>query len=68
MKDSTKQILNLTQLSFHQIRKNEITQVSGFQGRGTRILGTEHTEDPKLPVRACHQTPTTMRGKDRDTF
>ncbi|NXL92487.1 TYK2 kinase, partial [Alectura lathami] len=26
VKDSTKQILNLTQLSFHQIRKNEITQ------------------------------------------
>lgn len=68
MKDSTKQILNLTQLSFHQIRKNEITQVSGFWGRGTRILGTGHTEDPKFPVRACHQTPATMRGKDRDTF
>ncbi|KAH0628721.1 hypothetical protein JD844_010169 [Phrynosoma platyrhinos] len=28
VKDSTRQILNLTQLSFHQIRKNEITQVS----------------------------------------
>lgn len=27
VKDSAKQILNLTQLSFHQIRKNEITQV-----------------------------------------
>ena len=36
VKDSTKQILNLTQLSFHQIRKNEITQVvrSAFLGSG----------------------------------
>ncbi|XP_075302053.1 non-receptor tyrosine-protein kinase TYK2 [Opisthocomus hoazin] len=34
-KDSTKQILNLTQLSFHQIRKNEITQRAHL-GQGTR--------------------------------
>ncbi|NXI73649.1 TYK2 kinase, partial [Anseranas semipalmata] len=39
VKDSTKQILNLTQLSFHQIRKNEITQVvrsASHLGQGTR--------------------------------
>uniref|UniRef100_A0A8C9FY03 Tyrosine-protein kinase n=1 Tax=Pavo cristatus TaxID=9049 RepID=A0A8C9FY03_PAVCR len=30
VKDDTKQILNLTQLSFHQIRKDEITQVGGL--------------------------------------
>ncbi|NWQ89306.1 TYK2 kinase, partial [Burhinus bistriatus] len=44
VKDSTKQILNLTQLSFHQIRKNEITQPPVFSvcpqrahlGQGTR--------------------------------
>ncbi|KAM9264021.1 non-receptor tyrosine-protein kinase TYK2 isoform 1-T2 [Morus bassanus] len=35
VKDSTKQILNLTQLSFHQIRKNEITQRAHL-GQGTR--------------------------------
>uniref|UniRef100_A0A8C6YJ13 Tyrosine-protein kinase n=1 Tax=Naja naja TaxID=35670 RepID=A0A8C6YJ13_NAJNA len=35
LKDSTRQILNLTQLSFHQIRKNEITQVTHL-GQGTR--------------------------------
>uniref|UniRef100_A0A8C5SK75 Tyrosine-protein kinase n=1 Tax=Laticauda laticaudata TaxID=8630 RepID=A0A8C5SK75_LATLA len=35
VKDSTRQILNLTQLSFHQIRKNEITQVTHL-GQGTR--------------------------------
>ncbi|KAM6394841.1 non-receptor tyrosine-protein kinase TYK2 [Rhynochetos jubatus] len=34
-KDSAKQILNLTQLSFHQIRKNEITQRAHL-GQGTR--------------------------------
>ncbi|NWT48962.1 TYK2 kinase, partial [Chroicocephalus maculipennis] len=34
VKDSAKQILNLTQLSFHQIRKNEITQVWPFPGSG----------------------------------
>ena len=28
VKESTRQILNMTQLSFHQIRKDEITQVS----------------------------------------
>ncbi|NXT47354.1 TYK2 kinase, partial [Pluvianellus socialis] len=35
VKDSAKQILNLTQLSFHQIRKNEITQRAHL-GQGTR--------------------------------
>ncbi|XP_037743808.1 non-receptor tyrosine-protein kinase TYK2 [Chelonia mydas] len=35
VKDSTRQILNLTQLSFHQIRKNEITQRAHL-GQGTR--------------------------------
>ncbi|KAG8129967.1 hypothetical protein E2320_016671 [Naja naja] len=35
LKDSTRQILNLTQLSFHQIRKNEITQRAHL-GQGTR--------------------------------
>ncbi|NXS56772.1 TYK2 kinase, partial [Brachypteracias leptosomus] len=35
VKDNTKQILNLTQLSFHQIRKNEITQRAHL-GQGTR--------------------------------
>ncbi|NXS50635.1 TYK2 kinase, partial [Balaeniceps rex] len=35
VKDSVKQILNLTQLSFHQIRKNEITQRAHL-GQGTR--------------------------------
>ncbi|KAK2510431.1 hypothetical protein Q9233_017749, partial [Columba guinea] len=30
VKDDAKQILNLSQLSFHQIRKNEITQASGL--------------------------------------
>ncbi|XP_062454376.1 non-receptor tyrosine-protein kinase TYK2 [Rhea pennata] len=35
VKDSTKQILSLTQLSFHQIRKNEITQRAHL-GQGTR--------------------------------
>ncbi|NXG99047.1 TYK2 kinase, partial [Loxia leucoptera] len=42
-KDNGKQILNLTQLSFHQIRKNEITQLLHFPfyqrahlGQGTR--------------------------------
>ncbi|XP_030331122.1 non-receptor tyrosine-protein kinase TYK2 isoform X2 [Strigops habroptila] len=35
VKDSTKQILNLTQLSFHQIRKTEITQRAHL-GQGTR--------------------------------
>ncbi|NWR25603.1 TYK2 kinase, partial [Emberiza fucata] len=34
-KDNGKQILNLTQLSFHQIRKNEITQRAHL-GQGTR--------------------------------
>ncbi|NXK01246.1 TYK2 kinase, partial [Corythaixoides concolor] len=34
-KDDAKQILNLTQLSFHQIRKNEITQRAHL-GQGTR--------------------------------
>lgn len=36
VKDSAKQILNLTQLSFHQIRKTEITQVvcCAFPGSG----------------------------------
>ncbi|XP_053226555.1 non-receptor tyrosine-protein kinase TYK2 isoform X1 [Podarcis raffonei] len=34
VKDSTRQILNLTQLSFHQIRKNEITQRAHL-GQGT---------------------------------
>lgn len=37
VKDSTKQILNLTQLSFHQIRKNEITQVACFAFPGSRV-------------------------------
>ncbi|NXL54754.1 TYK2 kinase, partial [Podilymbus podiceps] len=37
VKDNAKQILNLTQLSFHQIRKNEITQVGrAHLGQGTR--------------------------------
>ncbi|XP_009881445.1 PREDICTED: non-receptor tyrosine-protein kinase TYK2, partial [Charadrius vociferus] len=35
VKDSAKQILNLTQLSFHQIRKTEITQRAHL-GQGTR--------------------------------
>ncbi|NWI89993.1 TYK2 kinase, partial [Pitta sordida] len=35
VKDNGKQILNLTQLSFHQIRKNEITQRAHL-GQGTR--------------------------------
>ncbi|XP_058024607.1 non-receptor tyrosine-protein kinase TYK2 isoform X1 [Ahaetulla prasina] len=35
VKDSTRQILNLTQLSFHQIRKNEIIQRAHL-GQGTR--------------------------------
>ncbi|KAL7988298.1 hypothetical protein Chor_007217 [Crotalus horridus] len=35
VKDGTRQILNLTQLSFHQIRKNEITQRAHL-GQGTR--------------------------------
>ncbi|XP_037230669.1 LOW QUALITY PROTEIN: non-receptor tyrosine-protein kinase TYK2-like, partial [Falco rusticolus] len=35
VKDNAKQILNLTQLSFHQIRKNEITQRAHL-GQGTR--------------------------------
>ncbi|XP_015263084.1 PREDICTED: non-receptor tyrosine-protein kinase TYK2 [Gekko japonicus] len=35
VKDSSRQILNLTQLSFHQIRKNEITQRAHL-GQGTR--------------------------------
>ncbi|XP_074835700.1 non-receptor tyrosine-protein kinase TYK2 [Carettochelys insculpta] len=35
VKDSPRQILNLTQLSFHQIRKNEITQRAHL-GQGTR--------------------------------
>ncbi|NXY00239.1 TYK2 kinase, partial [Centropus bengalensis] len=35
VKDNSKQILNLTQLSFHQIRKNEITQRAHL-GHGTR--------------------------------
>ena len=30
VKDNAKRILNLTQLSFHQIRKDEITQVRGL--------------------------------------
>ncbi|NWX19438.1 TYK2 kinase, partial [Aegotheles bennettii] len=34
-KDNARQILNLTQLSFHQIRKDEITQQSHL-GQGTR--------------------------------
>ncbi|NXC45712.1 TYK2 kinase, partial [Penelope pileata] len=34
-KDGAKQVLNLTQLSFHQIRKNEITQRAHL-GQGTR--------------------------------
>ncbi|NWT92236.1 TYK2 kinase, partial [Urocynchramus pylzowi] len=34
-KDNGKQVLNLTQLSFHQIRKNEITQRAHL-GQGTR--------------------------------
>ena len=37
VKDSTKQILNLTQLSFHQIRKNEITQVVRSAFSGSRV-------------------------------
>ncbi|NXN33653.1 TYK2 kinase, partial [Nycticryphes semicollaris] len=54
-KDSAKQILNLTQLSFHQIRKNEITQVGrAHLGQGTRtniydgvltVCGTGGAED-----------------------
>ncbi|NXV78414.1 TYK2 kinase, partial [Atlantisia rogersi] len=53
VKDSAKQILNLTQLSFHQIRKNEITQRAHL-GQGTRtniydgvlsICGAAGTED-----------------------
>lgn len=42
VKDSTRQILNLTQLSFHQIRKNEITQVGlpdKCSGGGSRETG-----------------------------
>ncbi|XP_014818179.1 PREDICTED: non-receptor tyrosine-protein kinase TYK2-like, partial [Calidris pugnax] len=35
VKDSAKPILNLTQLSFHQIRKNEISQRAHL-GQGTR--------------------------------
>ncbi|XP_077185895.1 non-receptor tyrosine-protein kinase TYK2 [Paroedura picta] len=35
VKDSSRQILNLTQLSFHQIRKDEITQRAHL-GQGTR--------------------------------
>ncbi|NWX08597.1 TYK2 kinase, partial [Caloenas nicobarica] len=35
VKDNAKQILNLSQLSFHQIRKNEITQRAHL-GQGTR--------------------------------
>ncbi|NXP03946.1 TYK2 kinase, partial [Thinocorus orbignyianus] len=55
VKDSSKQILNLTQLSFHQIRKNEITQVCrAHLGQGTRtniydgvltVCGTGGAED-----------------------
>ncbi|NXJ72652.1 TYK2 kinase, partial [Rostratula benghalensis] len=54
-KDSAKPILNLTQLSFHQIRKNEITQVGrAHLGQGTRtniydgvltVCGTGGAED-----------------------
>ncbi|KFO14133.1 Non-receptor tyrosine-protein kinase TYK2, partial [Balearica regulorum gibbericeps] len=53
VKDSAKQILNLTQLSFHQIRKNEITQRAHL-GQGTRtniydgvlnVCGTAGTDD-----------------------
>lgn len=39
VKDSTKQILNLTQLSFHQIRKNEITQVVRSALLGSGVYG-----------------------------
>ncbi|KFO79730.1 Non-receptor tyrosine-protein kinase TYK2, partial [Cuculus canorus] len=53
VKENTKQILNLTQLSFHQIRKNEITQRAHL-GHGTRtniydgvlsICGTSGADD-----------------------
>ncbi|XP_020654344.2 non-receptor tyrosine-protein kinase TYK2 isoform X1 [Pogona vitticeps] len=53
VKDSTRQILNMTQLSFHQIRKDEITQKAHL-GQGTRtniydgvlrLCGTSNADD-----------------------
>lgn len=62
MKDSTKQILNLTQLSFHQIRKNEITQVSGFWGRDTRRIPNSRSGHATKPPPPCEgRTETYFR-------
>ncbi|OXB60427.1 UNVERIFIED_CONTAM: hypothetical protein H355_003493, partial [Colinus virginianus] len=38
VKDGEKQILNLTQLSFHQIRKDEITQNNNNDGREMHVV------------------------------
>lgn len=41
VKDNAKRILNLTQLSFHQIRKDEITQVGGLSPTSVWCGGKE---------------------------
>lgn len=69
VKDSAKQILNLTQLSFHQIRKNEITQVgrparaaAGFWGRGVRRIPNSRSGHATKPLPPCEGRAETHFG------
>lgn len=73
VKDSAKQILNLTQLSFHQIRKNEITQVacSAFPGSGVygRLRVNTLAGGGCCPDSGgCYRTPDAAGAERRETW